>query len=126
MLGVGPYITASIVMQLMTIIFPKLKEMYQEDGEAGRKRFSQYTRLLTVPFAIVQGLGFTALLKSQGVIGSFSLFETVVNIIIITAASVMLMWLGELITEFGVGNGVSLIIFAGIVAALPSAFGQLI
>ncbi|HEY4515913.1 MAG TPA: preprotein translocase subunit SecY [Candidatus Paceibacterota bacterium] len=126
MLGVGPYITASIVMQLMTIIFPKLKEMYQEDGEAGRKKFSQYSRLLTVPFAIVQGIGFTALLRSQGVLGSFSLFDTIINIVVITAASVLLMWLGELITEFGIGNGVSLIIFAGIVAALPSAFGQLI
>lgn len=126
MLGVGPYITASIIMQLMTIIFPKMKEMYQEEGEAGRKKFSQYSRLLTVPLAIVQGLGFTALLKSQGVLGSMTLFDTTINIVVIVAASLLLMWLGELVTEFGIGNGVSLIIFAGIVASLPSALAQLI
>lgn len=126
MLGVGPYITASIIMQLMTIIFPKLKEIYQEEGEAGRKKFSQYGRLLTVPLGLLQGLAFTALLKSQGVLGSISTYDTVVNIIVITASSVMLMWLGELITEFGIGNGVSLIIFSGIVAALPGALGQFV
>lgn len=125
MLGVGPYITASIIMQLMTIVFPKLKEMYQEEGEAGRKKFSQYSRMLTIPLGILQGLAFTALLKSQGVLGSLSIFDTVVNIIVITASSILLMWLGELITEFGIGNGVSLIIFSGIVAALPSALAQL-
>lgn len=126
MLGVSPYITATIIMQLMTIIFPKIKEMYQEEGEIGKKKFSQYSRLLTVPLGIVQGLGFSALLKSQGVLGAMSLFDTVITIIVITASSLLLMWLGELISEFGIGNGVSLIIFSGIVAALPSALGQLI
>jgi len=126
MLGVSPYITATIIMQLMTIIFPKMKEMYQEEGQAGRKKFSQYGRLLTVPLGIVQGLGFSALLKSQGVLGSMSAFDTVITIIVITASSILLMWLGELISEFGIGNGVSLIIFSGIVAALPSALGQLV
>ncbi len=125
MLGVGPYITASIIMQLMTIVFPKMKEMYQEEGEAGRKKFSQYSRLLTVPLAILQTLSFTALLKSQGILGSLSLFDTVVNVLVVTAASILLMWLGELITEFGIGNGVSLIIFAGIVSALPNGLIQL-
>lgn len=126
MLGVSPYITATIIMQLMTIIFPKIKEMYQEEGEMGKKKFSQYSRLLTVPLGIVQGLGFSALLKSQGVLGAMSLFDTVITIIVITASSLLLMWLGELISEFGIGNGVSLIIFSGIVAALPSALGQLV
>lgn len=125
MLGVGPYITGSIIMQLMTIVFPKMKEMYQEEGEAGRRKFSQYSRLLTVPLAIVQTLSFTALLKTQGVLGDLTLFENVTNIIVVTAASILLMWLGELITEFGIGNGVSLIIFAGIVSALPSSLAQL-
>ncbi|MEK7117334.1 MAG: preprotein translocase subunit SecY, partial [Patescibacteria group bacterium] len=126
MLGVSPYITATIIMQLMTIIFPKMKELYQEEGEVGRKKFSQYSRMLTVPLGIVQGLGFSALLKSQGVLGAMSTYETAITIVVITAASVLLMWLGELITEFGIGNGVSLIIFSGIVAALPSALGQLV
>ena len=126
MLGVSPYITATIIMQLMTIIFPKMKELYQEEGEVGRKKFSQYSRLLTVPLGIVQGFGFSALLKSQGVLGAMSTYETAITIVVITAASVLLMWLGELITEFGIGNGVSLIIFSGIVAALPSALGQLV
>ncbi|MEK9185283.1 MAG: preprotein translocase subunit SecY [Patescibacteria group bacterium] len=126
MLGVSPYITATIIMQLMTIIFPKMKELYQEEGEVGRKKFSQYSRMLTVPLGIVQGFGFSALLKSQGVLGAMSTYETAITIVVITAASVLLMWLGELITEFGIGNGVSLIIFSGIVAALPSALGQLV
>ncbi len=126
MLGVSPYITATIIMQLMTIIFPKIKEMYQEEGEAGRKKFTQYSRLLTVPLGLVQGLGFSALLKSQGVLGSMSTFETVTTIVVITASSILLMWLGELISEFGIGNGVSLIIFSGIVAALPSTLGQFV
>lgn len=126
MLGVGPYITASIIMQLLTIMSPKLKAMYQEEGEAGRRRFSQYSRLLSVPMAIIQGYGFLALLHSQGVIGSLSVFDYAINIIIITASSVLLMWIGELISEFGIGNGTSLIIFAGIVSALPTAISQFV
>lgn len=119
MLGVGPYITASIIMQLMTIMSPKLKAMYQEEGEIGRRKFSQYSRMLTVPLAIIQGYSFLALLQNQGVISSFNIFEYVLNISIITAGSLLVMWIGELISEFGIGNGVSLIIFAGIVARLP-------
>lgn len=124
MLGVGPYITASIIMQLLTIMSPKLKAMYQEEGEAGRKKFSQYSRMLTVPLAVIQGYSFLALLKSQGVIAGLSTSDYVINLIIITAGSMLLMWLGELISEFGIGNGVSIIIFAGIVARLPVIISQ--
>src|SRR3989338_7554074 len=95
MLGVGPYITASIIMQLLTMIFPNLKEMYQEEGEAGRQKFNQYSRLATVPLAALQGFGLLALLGRNGVLGELALFEQVTNIIIVTAGSVLLMWLGE-------------------------------
>jgi len=125
MLGVSPYITASIIMQLMTIIFPKLKELYHEAGEAGRKKFSQYSRLLTLPMALVQSYGFLRLLQSQGVVDAMSGFEMFVNIAVIMAGSILLMWLGELITEFGIGNGISLLIFAGIVAGMPTAISRL-
>ena len=124
MLGVGPYITASIIMQLLTMMSPRLKAMYQEEGEAGRRKFSQYSRLLSVPLAILQAYGFIILLQKQGVITHFSSFDLAINVIVVTAGSVLLMWIGELITEFGIGNGVSLIIFAGIVASLPGAIGQ--
>lgn len=125
MLGVGPYITASIIMQLVTMISPKLKAMYHEEGEAGRKRFSQYSRLISVPLAVIQGLGFLLLLANQGIIPSLDAFSLATNLIVITAGSVLLMWIGELISEFGIGNGTSLIIFAGIVAGLPTAIQQL-
>ncbi|MEK7635170.1 MAG: preprotein translocase subunit SecY [Patescibacteria group bacterium] len=126
MLGVSPYITSSIIMQLMTVMFPKLKAMYQEEGDAGRKRFAQYSRLITVPLAFAQGYAFIALLKSQGILGELTGFELAVDLIVITAGSLLLMWLGELISEFGIGNGVSLIIFAGIVSVLPGALGKLL
>ena len=126
MLGVGPYITASIIMQLMTVMSPKLKAMYQEEGEAGRKRFSQYSRLLTVPLAMLQGYAFIKLLQSQNVLPQFSLTELALTIVIIVAGSLLLMWLGELISEFGIGNGVSLIIFAGIVTRLPGDARELL
>ncbi|MEN9647496.1 MAG: hypothetical protein RLY57_300 [Candidatus Parcubacteria bacterium] len=126
MLGVGPYISGSIIMQLLTMIFPKLKEMYQEEGEAGRRRFMQYSRLLTIPLALLSAFGYTLLLVKQGVIMPLSGFEMAVNIITIAGGSILLMWIGELISEFGIGNGVSLIIFAGIVARLPITIGQLV
>jgi preprotein translocase subunit SecY len=126
MLGVGPYITASIIMQLMTVMSPKLKEMYQEEGEAGRRRFAQYSRLLTVPLAVIQGYAFIKLLQNQAVLPQMTLGSLAIDILVIVAGSILLMWLGELITEFGVGNGVSLIIFAGIVASLPATAGQLL
>lgn len=120
MLGVGPYITASIIMQLLTMVFPKMKQLYQEEGEAGRQKFNQYSRLLTVPLAILQGFAFLTLLTRQGVLGELSQFNLALNVIIVTAGSIFLMWLGEIISEYGIGNGVSLIIFAGIVATIPS------
>jgi len=124
MLGVGPYITASIVMQLMTILIPKLKEMYQEEGDAGRQRFAMYSRYLTLPLAFIQAFGFLLLLQQNGVVPELSLLALAANVTVIAAGSILLMWIGELITEFGVGNGVSLIIFAGIVAAIPAALSQ--
>lgn len=126
MLGVSPYITSSIIMQLMTVMFPKMKAMYQEDGDAGRKKFSQYSRLLTVPLALMQGYAFIVLLQSQGVLAKLGTFDLVTNLIVIATGSLLLMWLGELISEFGIGNGVSLIIFAGIVSILPSSLSKLI
>jgi preprotein translocase subunit SecY len=125
MLGVSPYITASIITQLLTVMFPKLKAMYQEEGEAGKKKFSQYSRLLTVPLAFIQGYAFIALLQNQGVLAKLATFDLITNLIVVAAGSLLLMWLGELITEFGIGNGVSLIIFAGIVAVLPGNIGRL-
>jgi preprotein translocase subunit SecY len=124
MLGVGPYITASIIMQLMTVLVPRLKQMNQEEGENGRRRFIQYGRLLTVPLAFLQGFALLTLLTKQSVIPAVSPFLFMSNLIIITAASILLMWLGEQINDRGIGNGVSLIIFSGIVAALPQMVGQ--
>src|SRR3989338_7669075 len=126
MLGVGPYITASIIMQLMTVMIPKLKALYQEEGEAGRRRFAQYSRLLSIPLAIIQGYAFIKLLQGQSILSPLSFNILVVDILVIVAGSVLLMWLGELATEFGVCNGISLIIFAGIVSQLPQATSQLI
>lgn len=125
MLGVGPFITASIIMQLMTVMSSKLKAMYSEEGETGRARFTQYSRQLTLPLAILQAFGFLSLLKSQGVITGLTTFEFMLNVVIVVAGSMLLIWLGELVTEYGIGNGVSIIIFAGIVATLPSSLSQL-
>lgn len=124
MLGVGPYITASIIMQLLTVMSPKMKSMYTEEGDAGRKKFMQYSRLLTLPLATLQAFSFLTLLESQGILTHLSVFHFVMNMIIIIAGSMLLMWLGELVTEYGIGNGVSIIIFAGIVAQLPQVLGQ--
>ncbi len=126
MLGVGPFITASIIMQLMTVMSPKVKSLYTEEGEAGRAKFTQYSRMLTLPLAILQGFGFLTLLKSQGVIVGLSTFEFAVNVVLIVAGSILLIWIGELVTEYGIGNGVSIIIFAGIVATLPATLNQLL
>lgn len=126
MLGLGPYITATIILQLLTMIFPKLKEMYHESGPEGRNKFNQYGRILTVPLAALNAYGMIALLSNQQIIGVLSPFTMAVTIITITAGSVFLMWLGELITEKGIGNGVSILIFAGIIARIPSDIRQLI
>ncbi|MEK9180075.1 MAG: preprotein translocase subunit SecY [Patescibacteria group bacterium] len=123
MLGVGPYITATIIMQLLTIIFPKFKEMYYEEGERGKAKFNQWSRLLTVPLAFVQAYGFLTLLISQGVIDRPDLFDMVRNVLVITAGSMIALWLGELISEQKIGNGISLLILAGIVAGIPGAVG---
>lgn len=126
MLGVGPYITGSIIMQLLTMMIPKMKAMMQEEGEIGRQKLSQYSRLLSVPLAALQAFAFISLFQSQGVIPEMAAMPLIVSIIVITAGSMLLMWIGELISEFGIGNGVSLIIFAGIVAVLPTRIFQFI
>src|SRR6185312_72431 len=125
MLGVSPYITASIIMQLLTLMVPKLKELYQEEGDAGRRKFAQYSRLLTVPLALVQGYAFIVLFQKQNVLPSMTFAALAMDLLIIVAGSTLMVWLGELISEFGAGNGVSMIIFAGIVSRLPSTLGQL-
>jgi preprotein translocase subunit SecY len=110
-------------MQLMTIIFPKMKEMYYEEGARGQAKFNQYSRLLTVPFAFVQSYGFLKLLMAQGVIAQPDAFSLIRNVIVITCGSMLALWLGEMISEEKVGNGISLIILAGIIVRLPSTFG---
>ncbi|MFA6047960.1 MAG: preprotein translocase subunit SecY [Parcubacteria group bacterium] len=125
MLGVGPYITSSIIMQLLTMIFPRLEQIYKEEGEAGRQKFNQYTRWITVPLAAMQTFGMIALFRSQGIIATLSAFDMATMITIAVAGTIFLMWLGELITEKNIGNGVSLIIFAGIVSGIPSSIARL-
>jgi preprotein translocase subunit SecY len=124
MLGIGPYITASIIMQLLSMMAPRIKELMQESGEAGRKKFNQYVRLLTVPLAVLQSFSFIKYLQSQNAIDALSIQALIVNIVIITGGSMLLLWIGELINEFGIGNGTSLIIMAGILATLPSTVAQ--
>ncbi|MDP3685755.1 MAG: preprotein translocase subunit SecY, partial [bacterium] len=128
MLGVSPYITASIVLQLLTMIVPRLEEMQKEEGEAGRRKIQMYTRLLTVPLAVIQGFGFLTLL-SRGTAGGgvplqFTQLQFMLAILTVTAGSVFLMWIGELISERGLGNGASLLIFLGIVAQAPQSIRQ--
>jgi len=124
MLGVGPYITASIIMQLLAIIIPKIGEL-QKEGEQGRAKINKWTRYLTVPLAALSGFG-TIMLFTRGgqggaaILGTLVPLDWLVIITSITAGTLVLMWIGELITEYGIGNGISLIIFAGIVAQLPS------
>lgn len=125
MLGVGPFITASIIMQLLTVMSPRMKSLHTEEGEAGRAKFTQYSRMFTLPLAVLQGFGFLTLLQSQGVIAGLTQFQFITNVILIVAGSMLLMWIGELVTEYGIGNGVSIIIFAGIVAGLPATVSQL-
>ena len=126
MLGLGPYITAVIILQLLTMIFPQLEKMYKEEGPEGRRKFNQYSRILTVPLALLQSYGMLTLLAKQQVISPLSPFLFLASILTISAGTVFLMWLGELISEKGIGNGVSLLIFAGIVADFPNNIRQLI
>ena len=122
-LGLNPYINASIIMQLVTMVFPKLEALSKE-GDAGRKKISQYTRLLTIPLSVLQAIGMYALLKSTGIIVTLPPATFVAFIFTMTAGTILLVWLGELITERGIGNGISLLITAGIVGELPTFIGQ--
>jgi preprotein translocase subunit SecY len=122
-LGLNPYINASIIIQLLTMVFPKLEELSKE-GEQGQQKINRYTRYLTVPLAIVQGIGAYALLRSQGIIQNMDLVHVSLLILTMTAGALLLVWLGELVTEKGIGNGVSILIFAGILAQLPVQLQQ--
>jgi preprotein translocase subunit SecY len=124
MLGVGPYITATIIMQLVTMIYPPLERMYKEEGEAGRRKFNQYSRIMTVPLAVLQGYAMLNLFQRQGAIGQLSLTTMITSLATVAAGCLFLMWLGELITEKGIGNGVSLLIFVGIVTGLPASLRE--
>jgi preprotein translocase subunit SecY len=126
MLGLGPYITAIIIFQLLTMIFPALEKLYKEEGEAGRTKFNQYARIATVPLALLQGYAMMVLLQRQNVVEFPSLLAMVASLLTITAGSMLLMWIGELVTEKGIGNGVSLLIFAGIVADFPKNVQQMV
>jgi preprotein translocase subunit SecY len=126
MLGLGPYITAVLIMQLLTMIFPQLEQMYKEEGEQGRQKFNQYGRILTVPMAMLQASAMLTLFQRQGAIGSLSPLAFLTSVVTVGAGCLFLMWLGELISERGIGNGVSLLIFAGIVADVPNSIRQMI
>lgn len=123
LMGVGPYITASIILQLLGYTVPAIEEL-QKEGEAGRKRISQYTRLLTVPLGFMQGFGTLTLLRNAGMIQSWGPTELLLMLTVATAGTMVLMWLGELISEYGVGNGVSLIITLGILSGLSQSLTQ--
>ncbi len=124
MLGVGPYITASIIMQLLTMMIPRLKALNQEEGEAGRRKFAQYSRIIAVPLAALQGFSLILLLQKQGIFGVLTPVEFITSVVVVVAGSMALMWIGEVMTEYGISNGISIIIFAGIVAALPTSLSQ--
>jgi len=126
MLGLGPYITAIIIIQLLTMIFPQLEKLYKEEGEQGRQKFNQYGRLLTVPLALLQSYAMLMLFQRQNVIGALPPFLLFTSIVTAAAGTILLMWLGELITERGIGNGVSLLIFAGIISDVPNSLRQLL
>ncbi len=123
--GINPYITASIVFQLATMVIPSLKEI-QKDGEAGREKINQYTRLLSVPIAVVQSVSVLLLLRSQSLLRASDPLSIVTMIATLVAGSMVLLWLGELVSSYGIGNGISLVLFAGIVGQLPIAVSQLL
>ena len=122
-LGLGPYINASIIMQIFTVVLPKLEELSKE-GEFGRERINQYTKLLSVPIAAIQAYGMYFLFFKQQVIKPLAPIDLVVFILTLTAGSVLLTWLGDLLTEKGLGNGISMLIFVGIVESLPASMSQ--
>lgn len=125
MMGVAPYINAAIIMQLMTMAIPSLETLYRE-GDYGRRKVNQYTRYLTVPLAILQSYGTVRLIQNSqpDLLPALSTWQMFALVLIATAGTIFLMWLGELITEYGIGNGISLIIFVGIIARLPSALAS--
>src|SRR3989344_3264019 len=122
-LGLNPYINASIIIQLLTMIIPSLEALSKE-GEYGRQMINQYTRYLCVPLAVLQSIGMFVLLKNQGVLSQTTPIQIAAIVVGMSAGTVFLMWLGELITEYGIGNGISLIIFAGIVSRVPVVLTQ--
>lgn len=122
-LGLNPYINASIIVQLLTMIFPKLEELSKE-GDYGRQKINQYTRYLAVPLAGIQAVGMFVLLKNQGVLTAVTPIQIASIVVGMSAGTIFLMWLGELITEYGIGNGISLLIFTGIVSRLPVVLAQ--
>jgi preprotein translocase subunit SecY len=125
-MGVGPYITASIIIQLLTMVIPRLEEI-QKDGQGGQRRLNQYMRVLTVPLAALQSYGVIRIINTssrQQILGNLSTYQLLTIIVAMTAGSMFLMWIGEIISEKKVGNGISLIIFAGIIARLPSMVEQ--
>jgi preprotein translocase subunit SecY len=124
-LGLGPYINASIIMQLLTMVFPKLEEL-QKEGDSGRRKLNQYTRILTIPLSVLQAIGMYALLRSQNIVTILSPLAFIAFVLTMLAGSMLLVWLGEMITEKGIGNGISLLIFAGIVGRFPVVLGQTI
>lgn len=122
-LGLGPYINASIIIQLMTLVVPQLEALSKE-GEFGRTKINQYTRLLALPITIVQAIGMYVVLRNQQVISSLGFIEFIAFLVTLTAGSFVLLWFGEIISEYGIGNGVSMLIFAGIVARIPVVASQ--
>lgn len=128
MLGVGPYITASIIIQLLTMVFPRMKELQQEEGADGRRKLSQYSRLLTIPVAFIQTFGIVTLITRQSpeVFAGLTPFGFMQITIIVVASSLLLMWIGERMTEYGIGNGISMIITIGIIAALPQSVSRIL
>jgi len=119
-LGLGPYINVSIIIQLLTIMIPSLEELSKE-GESGREKINMYTRLFAVPMALLQSFGIYFLLNKQGVIDTLNPFDLLILMLSLTVGSMLLVWIGELVTEYGIGNGISLLIFVGIIGQLPSA-----
>ncbi|OGE08153.1 preprotein translocase subunit SecY [Candidatus Curtissbacteria bacterium RIFCSPLOWO2_02_FULL_40_13b] len=122
-LGLNPYINASIIMQLLQMVFPKLEELAKE-GESGREKINQYTRYLTVPLTVIQAFGMYILLLNAKIIERLDPITLISLVFTMTTGTILLMWLGELISQRGVGNGISMIIFAGIVGRLPIGFAQ--
>lgn len=121
--GINPYITASIIMQLAGMVFPNIKEM-QKEGESGKEKLNQYTRLLTVPFAIAQSISIIALLNSQQLLVTQNILVIIAMVLSMVAGAMIMLWLGELVSEYGIGNGISMVLFAGIISQMPAAVSQ--